>query len=76
MVPLTKFSAYHAILRFMISVAIGTLVGDALMVSKYDVYAFGCLSISLSSFSYRIHVRKITFTQKKIDAKRDETMKS
>lgn len=33
MVPLTKFSAYHDILRFMISIAIGTLVGDALMVN-------------------------------------------
>ncbi|XP_055311077.1 zinc transporter ZIP10 isoform X2 [Sitodiplosis mosellana] len=31
MVPLTKFSAYHEILRFMIAIAIGTLVGDALM---------------------------------------------
>lgn len=33
MVPLTKFSAYHEILRFMIAIAIGTLVGDALMVN-------------------------------------------
>ncbi|XP_031638568.1 zinc transporter ZIP10 isoform X2 [Contarinia nasturtii] len=31
MVPLTRFSAYHEILRFMIAIAIGTLVGDALM---------------------------------------------
>lgn len=32
MVPLSKFKAYHDILRFMIAIAIGTLVGDALMV--------------------------------------------
>lgn len=32
MVPLTKFKAYNEILRFMIAIAIGTLVGDALMV--------------------------------------------
>lgn len=32
MVPLTSFAAYHEILRFMIAIAVGTLVGDALMV--------------------------------------------
>lgn len=34
MVPLTKFSAYQEILRFMIAIAIGTLCGDALMVTN------------------------------------------
>lgn len=37
MVPLTKFSAYHEILRFMIAIAIGTLCGDALMVKNIFV---------------------------------------
>lgn len=51
MVPLTKFSAYHDILRFMISVAIGTLVGDALMVNaiwRYVYNAFDRVSIDYS----------------------------
>lgn len=34
MVPLTRFKVYHEILRFMIAIAIGTLCGDALMVSR------------------------------------------
>lgn len=33
-VPLTRFAFYHEILRFMIAIAVGTLCGDALMVSK------------------------------------------
>lgn len=36
MVPLSKFSAYHEILRFMIAIAIGTLCGDALMVKTFN----------------------------------------
>lgn len=36
MVPLTKFGAYHEILRFLVAVAIGTLCGDALMVSTLN----------------------------------------
>lgn len=41
MVPLTKFGAYHEILRFLVAIAIGTLCGDALMVS--DVKQKPCM---------------------------------
>lgn len=37
MVPLTRFAAYHDILRFMIAIAIGTLCGDALMVLNVPI---------------------------------------
>lgn len=37
-VPLSKYSAYHEILRFMIAIAIGTLVGDALMVNIIMIF--------------------------------------
>lgn len=34
MVPLARFAFYYEMLRFMIAIAVGTLCGDALMVSK------------------------------------------
>lgn len=35
LVPLTRSPYYHDILRFLIAIAVGTLCGDALMVSFF-----------------------------------------
>lgn len=40
MVPLTRFACYHEILRIMIAIAVGTLCGDALMVSEQHLLRF------------------------------------
>lgn len=37
-VPLAKSMAYKDILRFLVAIAVGTLCGDALMVSCVQLY--------------------------------------
>lgn len=51
MVPLTKFGAYHEILRFLVAIAIGTLCGDALMVSLWSRKCWNVIDNFIGSFS-------------------------